>query len=260
MLSICYANAEENYDDLVEVSIISNEKQIQRGSDFYVAIKLKIADDWHVYWKNPGDSGLPTEVKWNTPKGVEAVGGLIWQIPEKIKWEGMINYGYSEQMYLIQKFKTTRISDKPTLDIEAEVKWLVCKEKCIPQEDKVSIKLDVGEKFIKSVYDETIKDLLAKAPVKFDSKKSNFEYDEDDVTLNIVEIPKDLEKVNDILFITDGIVNNTANYEIEKDDEGIEAEFQLSPYMDVMPAELEVLVLYTDNKGNKKSYETIISN
>jgi thiol:disulfide interchange protein DsbD len=23
--------------------------------------------DWHTYWKNPGDSGLPTELRWELP-------------------------------------------------------------------------------------------------------------------------------------------------------------------------------------------------
>ncbi|MCB9222323.1 MAG: hypothetical protein H6615_10910, partial [Ignavibacteria bacterium] len=85
-LFISYNLKAEDSDNLVKLDIYSNVKQIQVGSDFFIAIKLDVAEEWHIYWKNPGDSGLPTEVKWTLPKGVEADGGLIWQVPERIAW------------------------------------------------------------------------------------------------------------------------------------------------------------------------------
>lgn len=260
LLSFCYSLSAENYDDLVDVNIYSNVKQIQIGSDFYIAIKLTVADEWHVYWKNPGDSGLPTEIKWNTPKGVERVGGLIWQVPERIEWSGMINYGFEGDVYLIQKFKTTRVTDMTSIEIEAEVNWLVCKEKCIPQEDKVSIVLAVDELFEKSIYDRLILDLLATAPKKFESSNSKFEIEDEELEIEITEMPVDVNKVNDIYVITAGLVDNIVKAKIENNKGEVNAEFKISPYSYEVPAEIEILVLYEDKNGKSKSYETIISN
>lgn len=260
VLAFSYSFSDENYDDLVKVNVYSNVKQIQRGSDFYVALKLTVADEWHVYWKNPGDSGLPTDVKWNTPKGVEAVGGLIWQIPERIEWSGMVNYGFGHDVYLLQKFKTTRVSDTKSIDITAEVSWLVCKEKCIPQDDKVSIELAVADDFVKSDNDKMILDLLEMAPKKFESAKSKFETDDEDLEINIVETPADYKSVRDIYLITDGITDNKFKTNIEKNKDEINVQMKLSPYLDTLPAEIEILVIYEDNNGKVKSYETIISN
>ena len=260
LLAFCHNTNAESYDDLVDVNIYSNVKQIQRGSDFYVAIKLKVADEWHVYWKNPGDSGLPTEVKWNTPKGVEAEGGMIWQAPERIEWSGMINYGFEHDVYLIQKFKTSRVSDMKTLEIGAEVSWLVCKEKCIPQDDKVSIQLSVGDLFEKSVYDEMIMDLLGTAPKKFKSVKSTFEADDEGLEIELTDMHNDVKTVNDIFIITDGVSDNSFKTKIENSKNEVTAEFKISPYIDTVPAEIEILVLYEDKNGKSKSYETIISN
>lgn len=260
ILAFCHNLSAENYDDLVDVNIYSNVKQIQIGSDFYLAIKLTVADEWHVYWKNPGDSGLPTEIKWNTPKGVEADGGLIWQVPERIEWSGMINYGFEHDVYLIQKFKTTRVSDMKSIEIEAEVSWLVCKEKCIPQDDKVSIKLAVADQFEKSVYDEMILNLLASAPKKFKSVKSKFEADDETLEIELADMPADIKTVKDIFIITDGMTDNSVTTKIENSKNEVNAEFKLSPYIDTVPAEIEILVLYEDKNGKSKSYETIISN
>ncbi|TNE36194.1 hypothetical protein EP342_00760, partial [bacterium] len=209
MFAFCYSLSAENNDDLVKVKIYSNVKQLQRGADFYLALEMNITDDWHVYWENPGDSGLPTEVKWETPKGVEKDGDLIWQVPEKIKWSDMINYGYSHKMYLIQKFKTTRISDAQEIKIKAKLNWLVCKEKCIPQDKDISIDLKVGETFIKSDQDKLINELLASAPVTFESKNSTFDVDDDNLSIELLDKPKDLQSVTDIYFVTAGITDNT---------------------------------------------------
>lgn len=53
--------------DLVSVKLISELNTIAPAQEFYVGIKLKMLDEWHTYWKNPGDAGLATRIKWNLP-------------------------------------------------------------------------------------------------------------------------------------------------------------------------------------------------
>ncbi len=260
LLAFSHSFSTENLDEIVDVSIYSNVKQIQIGSDFYIAIKLNVADEWHVYWKNPGDSGLPTEVKWTLPKGVEKVGAMIWQVPEKIEWSGMVNFGFEHDVYLIQKFKTSRVVELSSVDITADVSWLVCKEICIPQSDKVSIKIAVDEMFEKSPESKLIQDLLGNAPSNFKSVKSKFKAGKEKLEIRLLDLPNDVAEVTDIYTITDGIVDNTVPIKIENNKNSAEAELKLSPYLDVMPAELEFLVLYKDKNGSPKSYETIINN
>lgn len=260
LLAFCHNLSAENTDELVDVSIYSNVKQIQIGSDFYVAIKLSVADEWHVYWKNPGDSGLPTEVKWTLPKGVESVGPMIWQVPEKIEWSGMVNYGFEHDVYLIQKFKTSRVVELKSIDIAAEVSWLVCKEKCIPQSDKVSIKIAVDEMFERSAESKIIQELLATAPTSFKSVKSKFKSGKEKLEVKLLDMPNDVAEVTDLYIISDGITDNTVATKIENNKNTANAELKLSPYLDAMPAELELLVLYKDKNGSSKSYETIINN
>ena len=38
-------------------------ESIQPGQPFWVALRLKMDPGWHTYWKNPGDSGLPTKIQ-----------------------------------------------------------------------------------------------------------------------------------------------------------------------------------------------------
>ena len=48
------------------VALRSSVRWIGPGQTFYLIVVLTPDDDWHVYWKNPGDSGMPTEFEvWN---------------------------------------------------------------------------------------------------------------------------------------------------------------------------------------------------
>src|ERR1039458_3932577 len=41
----------------------------QPGDEVLAGVELKMAPGWHTYWRNGGDSGLPTTVKWTLPPG-----------------------------------------------------------------------------------------------------------------------------------------------------------------------------------------------
>ena len=58
--------------DNVRAELISEVSQVKPGEPFWVALRLTIRPHWHTYWKNPGDSGLPTEINWTLPAGVKA--------------------------------------------------------------------------------------------------------------------------------------------------------------------------------------------
>ena len=34
------------------------------------AIEITLAPGWHTYWRNPGDTGLPTTLAWTLPDGM----------------------------------------------------------------------------------------------------------------------------------------------------------------------------------------------
>ena len=61
----------------VEAQLVSDVKSAQPGKPLLVGLKLRMADQWHTYWKNPGDSGLPTRIHWQLPPGWKA-GEIRW--------------------------------------------------------------------------------------------------------------------------------------------------------------------------------------
>ena len=98
--------------------------------------------EWHTYWKNPGESGLPTEIDWALPEGFTA-SALHMPTPEILDFAGSITYGYEGTiLHLIEITPPASLSET-SINLAGEVSWLECKESCIPGDAEVSLTLDV---------------------------------------------------------------------------------------------------------------------
>ncbi|WP_394757051.1 protein-disulfide reductase DsbD family protein [Rhodoferax sp.] len=119
---------------------------IDAGKSVWVGLQLKHLPQWHTYWKNPGDSGLPTKLQWTLPAGVTA-GEIAWPLPQKIPLGNLSNYGY-EGTVLLPVPLTITSAFKPSLlnaDLEIKLKasWLVCRLECVPQDGEFVLHVPV---------------------------------------------------------------------------------------------------------------------
>jgi thiol:disulfide interchange protein DsbD len=103
----------------------------ERGADTYLGLRLQPRTGWHLYWRNPGDSGEAPRVDWRLV-GAEA-GEVLWPFPEAIPFRGLMNYGYHGTLLLAAPLR-----GEPTAPAAVTVNWLVCREECIPGRSEVS--------------------------------------------------------------------------------------------------------------------------
>ncbi len=110
----------------------------------WLGLQLTHAPEWHTYWKNSGDSGLPTELEWTLPPGVMA-GEIAWPLPKKIPIGHLANYGYEGTVLLPVPLTITPEYKPPvlasTLDVKLKASWLVCRQECIPQDGEFELKI-----------------------------------------------------------------------------------------------------------------------
>jgi DsbC/DsbD-like thiol-disulfide interchange protein len=125
--------------------LLANVSAIQAGKPFWLGVRLKMDDGWHVYWKNPGDAGLPTRVKFKLPDGFTA-GPLQFPTPRPFAQPGNITiYGYEDSVMLL-----AQVTPPATLPADfqgqfsADVSWLVCAEQCIPGKATLNLTLGVS--------------------------------------------------------------------------------------------------------------------
>ena len=119
---------------------------VEPGKPVWLGLQITHKPEWHTYWKNSGDSGLPTVLDWTLPAGVIA-GDIAWPTPKKIPIGTLANYGYEGTVLLpvpltiTPAFKPGLLSGE--LDIKLKAAWLVCKKECIPEEGEFALKLPV---------------------------------------------------------------------------------------------------------------------
>ena len=113
----------------------------QAGQTVWLGVALQPQAGWHTYWKNPGDSGLPTELRWTLPKGWQA-GPVLWPTPEVLPLGDSLNYGYDHPVLLRAQLQVTPNTAMPTVQVKAN--WLVCKTECIPESATLSLPLPLS--------------------------------------------------------------------------------------------------------------------
>ena len=115
---------------------------VEPGKPVWVGLQLAHIPEWHTYWKNSGDSGLPTQLEWTLPAGVTA-GEIAWPTPKKIPIGTLANYGYEGTVLLPVPLTVAPGFNAANLDIRLKASWLVCKKECIPQEGDFALQIPV---------------------------------------------------------------------------------------------------------------------
>jgi thiol:disulfide interchange protein len=128
----------------VEARLVAAETSVQPGRPFMVALSLSMDPDWHVYWKNPGDSGLPTTLEWDLPAGFTA-GSLQWPVPERFESDGLVTFGYSRQVLLLTEISPPKTATAGgSVVLKAHAGWLACRVECTPGKASLELTLPVN--------------------------------------------------------------------------------------------------------------------
>jgi thiol:disulfide interchange protein DsbD len=127
----------------VEAELIPDKVAAQPGKPLLVGLKLRMEPHWHTYWKNPGDSGLPTKIQWTLPEGWKA-GEIQWPYPQKLPIGPLMNYGYEDEVVLLTELTPPASAPPGTANIKAKADWLVCKDICIPEKGELDLALPVA--------------------------------------------------------------------------------------------------------------------
>jgi len=113
---------------------------VSAGQALRLGLKIEHQPHWHTYWKNPGDSGLPTTLNWTLPTGVVA-GDVEWPTPRKLPLGPLMNYGYEGTLLLPVAVTVPPDFKADTLSVKLRAEWLVCKDVCIPEEGEFALDL-----------------------------------------------------------------------------------------------------------------------
>jgi thiol:disulfide interchange protein/DsbC/DsbD-like thiol-disulfide interchange protein len=127
----------------VEAELVADKSAVQAGKPVTVGLKLRMEPQWHTYWKNPGDSGLPTKIEWTLPPGWKA-GPIQWPYPHPLPVGPLMNYGYEDEVVLLTELTPPADAAPGKVPLKARAEWLVCKDICIPEKGELDMTLAVA--------------------------------------------------------------------------------------------------------------------
>ena len=131
----------------LHVQLVFRHAQIYPGGGDHGGLYFKLESGWHVYWKNPGDSGEPPHIHWTLPEGVTA-GPLQITAPKRLPLGPLMDFGYEGEVLFPFRLEIANSVKPGPAVLHAKVDWLVCREVCIPGKAEL----------------ETTRQILARAP------------------------------------------------------------------------------------------------
>lgn len=158
------------------VELVSERALAVPGETVWFGLSFEIDPNWHIYWRNAGDAGIPPEITWREAGGVapDKITGFSWPLPELLPVvPGQImDYGYSNEIVLPFMVTLPEDAEGPLL-FEGVADYLICEDVCIPESADIRLLLSVGGAQIPDEYGSTlIQSGLEQVPAEFTGQAS----------------------------------------------------------------------------------------
>lgn len=264
MCCVLAAQASAQQAQHVRAELLADVSSVQAGKPFWLGVRLNIDPGWHVYWKNPGDAGLPTRVKFTVPDGF-TVGPLQYPTPRRLDQPGnIVALAYEDSVLLLAR--VTPPANLPADfhgEFRAAISWLVCSQVCLPGKAAASLTLgasDSAQPANRELFDEWISQLPVNANDSADVAEVHSHADnKGECSIEIgwrARTPDSIEFIPGVL--DDDNIGNTA---IKTGPHTTVIGFTVHPLagMSPPPTTLEAVVGYVDKDGRRRGVKISIA-
>ncbi|QDK42368.1 hypothetical protein DOM21_13125 [Bacteriovorax stolpii] len=140
---VTYSNISVGNSDIPEKPVELSLQTLRIENQDYLVLSFKNFPEWHTYWKNPGDAGLPIKNSFSINQKEIAFEEQEWPVPKKFIQPGNLwGYGYEGEYSLFYKLTKDKLVQITNQEISLDSKWLSCKHICIPGQQKAKFKFN----------------------------------------------------------------------------------------------------------------------
>lgn len=126
--------------DFIKVRLVTEDASAT-STKMRGALEIVLEPEWHIYWRMPGDGGLPPELDWNESKNFKGA-KLEWPAPVRFEYEGLYGFGYKNHALLPLTIETEKAGVASDIVLQADI--MVCRELCIPQSLDLKMSIPAG--------------------------------------------------------------------------------------------------------------------
>lgn len=245
----------------IRVEMIAEKTQLSPGESALIGIHFIPDENWHIYWQNPGDTGLAPTIDWKLPEGFN-ISELQWPHPHSIPVAHLINYGYHGAAVIYATINAPENHNpKQSVSIGADLSWLVCEEACVPGDSSLTLALGANNTTINpSVSQAHFSKAIQNTPKVKNTLGNTVTVDK---TQNLLELDiyaqelifKDAEHVEVFIKNLD-LVQYADPVKIQWKKNRLRWQQKLSEYYSSTPKEIDIIVVV----DHKKSYEFSLTN
>ena len=217
---------------------------VSAGKPVWLGLQLAHKPEWHTYWKNPGDSGLPTMLEWKLPAGIDP-GEIAWPTPKKIPIGTLANYGYENTVLLPVPLTIAPGFNASQLDIKLKAAWLVCHKECIPQEGEFALSVPIKSSTASN--SQAFAATFAAAPKPLAGGSSDIQVGNDGMKISLAGLPPALQGKTLAFFPETGNVTEPAAPTRQSwQGDRWTAQVPLTPHRTESPAVMPLVVAFND--------------
>ncbi len=254
LISFVLCGFSDEFPKTINTQLVYDTSLLESDRIIRVGILYELNPHWHIYWKNSGDSGLPTKIEFTLPEGFKA-GELNWPLPKAFTRDGdILDYGYEDEVLLWSDIKVpANFEFKSTIPVKVITKWISCEEICIP--GKAGYTKDLTKTDNKILFDTWKSRLPSKSNNKFNIKVVN-----EDNKYNIIINNSMLDntfKLYPIPLKTVDIEN--ISYSKIENQQIISFTVKIYPGHKSSSENLDTVITYIDKDKNRKGFEYTVN-
>ncbi len=251
-----YGRSELAHAPNIQLELLSEKQSIAPGDSFTLALRILPEEHWHIYWRNPGDTGLPTKVSWQENPLI-SFSDLQWSVPSRAEYQGFINYGYYGETYLFSEAKATdNLIIGQDLKLGVKVDWLICEEICIPGSATLELELFVSEQSVDAPWAPQIETAYNKLPEKIGRLAGTYRVDEGFQVA--IQLPEKLQELQPLGFfpISAKLVDNLPVPDLRKpQNDTLLIRTENATSVDGYPSTFEGLLIMENGQGTPLAYQ-----
>lgn len=113
---------------VVRQRLVASHGSVTPGQTIQLAWEFTLAPEWHIYWQNAGDSGLPPELRNSAKQALP----LTYPVPQVIAMPPVTNYGYKNAVTFTTSFTLPATLPPGEQSLAFTADFLYCKDVCLP--------------------------------------------------------------------------------------------------------------------------------
>jgi suppressor for copper-sensitivity B len=129
-------------DRSVAARLVAGTSSIGPGAIIEAGIQFRIAPGLHIYWRAPGESGLPPMVDWSGSVNI-AGATIAWPFPSRLVVGQIRNNVYQGSVLLPVTVRLSHPAEATQL--RAHLNYAACGEVCVPYDAELNLLLPAGE-------------------------------------------------------------------------------------------------------------------